>query len=210
MNSIRAFWREFQRLHRSLAGETPSNEAMDNILKALKQIDARLYYHLGSKDTGTDLIISAEGHADLMPTLAQLERAAPHIDGWQVVTAYEGMLVFGQRNGRVFPPTENGDVLYRMAQNGDALWIEREVNFSFVFPRKKEAAIFCAKAAVESIRNEVSRYKGAAGYSFQAEVRIAMVPSHESITSMEERLGNIARKINGRPDGWGCFRVSPS
>jgi hypothetical protein len=184
VNSVEAFWSKFWGLHSQLDGVSPSREAMDELLEALRQIDPRLYYHLGSKDTATDLIISAEGQADLMPILTQLERTAPSIRGWGIVTAYDGMLLFGERNERVFPFTENGDVLYRMAQNGDALWIEREVDYAFVFPSKKDAATFCAKAVGEGARGEVRRYKGAPGYSFQAEIHIRLIPTHDAITSV--------------------------
>ncbi len=90
---------------------------MEELLTSLEKVEPRLYYHLGSNDRGTDLILSAEGHADLMPVLNLLKKEAPVAFGWKIVVVYEGMLTFGERNDRVFPATENGDVLYRMASS---------------------------------------------------------------------------------------------
>jgi Regulator of ribonuclease activity B len=207
MANTALFWNEFSKLNSQLEGDQPSAEAMKQLLSCLEEIDQRLYYHLGSRDNGIDLILSAEGHADLMPVLDQLKATAPKIERWDVLAAFEGMLLFGQRNERVFPDTENGDVLYRMALNGDKLWIAREVNFSLVFPTEGGAANFLKKAAVENFHCEVSEYNGAEGYSFQAEVNMAIIPSHETITLIENRLEKLAEEFGGRNDGWGCFEV---
>jgi len=185
---------------------------MDQLLDALRLIDGRLYYHIGSSDSSNQkgLVISAEGHADLMSILEQLQQSAPQCEEWNMRVVYEGLVVFGQRNEKVFPLTENGDVLYEMAKSGDALWIERPIDYSFVFPGKIEAIGFSERVAVQGLRGEVSKYKGAKGYSFQVEIRIPLVPSHEAITSYEQRLGDLAAEFNGRADGWGCFNVFPS
>jgi hypothetical protein len=112
--------------------------------------------------------------------------------------------------GRSQPPTENGDILYKMAESGDAMWIERPIDYSFVFPGRKEAEAFCERAAIDGLRGEMSKYRGAKGYTFQVEISIPLAPSHEAITSFEQRLGDLAAEFNGRADGWGCFNVSPS
>jgi Regulator of ribonuclease activity B len=211
MSSIDSFWKAFERLRPELE-ESPAKEAMDQLLDALRLIDGRLYYHIAASDSSNHkaLVISAEGHADLMPALGQLHQSAPQYKGWNMYVAYEGLVVFGQRNEEVIPLTENGDVLYEMAKSGDKLWIERPIDYSFVFPGEKEATGFSERVAVQGLRGEVSKYKGAKGYSFQVEIRIPLVPSHEAITSYEQRLGDLAAEFNGRADGWGCFNVFPS
>jgi hypothetical protein len=184
---------------------------MDQLLDTLRLVDKRLYYHIGSNDKTNNrgLILSAEGHADLMPTLELLKGAAPKCDEWNVHAVYEGLVIFGQRNEDVFPLTENGDILYKMAESGDALWIERPIDYSFVFPGREEAKAFCERVAIDGFRGELSKYRGAKAYSFQVEISISLAPSHNAITSFEQRLGDLAAEFNGRADGWGCFNVSP-
>jgi hypothetical protein len=58
--------------------------------------------------------------------------------------------LFGERNEKVFPNTENGDALYRMATSGDCLWMSRKVNFSLVFSSKDRATDFADKAAIDN------------------------------------------------------------
>jgi hypothetical protein len=178
---------------------------MESLLDSLRRIDGRLYYHLGEHDTGTDLILSAEGNADLMPILHDLEQSAPSVEGWKVLAAYDGDLAIGRRNEDVFPRTENGDVLYRMAQSGDRLWIPREVDFSFIFASERGARAFANRLANEGLKVEVSEYDGARGYARQVEVTKHMLPTHTLISDFEERLETRASESGGRADGWGCF-----
>lgn len=201
------FWDEFSKIHTQLENEETSPNAMEHLLSSLEQIDKRLYFHLGSLDNRMDLILSAEGHAQLMPVLNQLKKDAPAVQNWSVQVAYEGMLLFGERNDQVFPATENGDVLFNMAQSGDSLWIARKINFSLIFPDRESAQGFSAKATSENFQCKVDKYDVAEGYKFQVEVSIEMVPNHEAITSIESHMEELAQPYGGRNDGWGCFEV---
>lgn len=205
MDNIEAFWKVFEDINLDLEGENPSLSAMDDLLEELNNIDTRLYYHLGSKDDGTDLILSAEGHADLMMELIQLKDAAPKIPNWGIVTSYDGMLLFGERNKEIFPLTQNGDVLFRMAQNGDRLWEARDVNYALVFPNEESALKFKSEASKDTQACEVSEYDGAPGYPYQADVTIELIPSCNNITNKEAYFGELAANFGGRNDGWGCF-----
>ena len=205
MNDIENFWTEFSERCGEISEETPSDEAMDYLLECLRGIDPRLYYHIGSRDDGTDLILSAEGHPDLMPVLQELKQNAPSIDGWRIVISYDGMLIFGERNIEVFPSTENGDVLFRLALKGDRPWIPRPVTFSVVFPSLADASAFAEIIAGANTKCEVSNYDGAASYSHQAEVTTNIVATHQEVTNFENYLGRVAVKFGGRNDGWGCF-----
>lgn len=205
MNAIQSFVSDFERLKVRLAGDDPLPEVMDELLSSLRRVDPRLYFHLGSHDAGKDLILSAEGHAELMPVLQDLAARFNASNAWGVVLSYDGMLLFGRRNEAVFPKTENGDVLYRMAEGGDSLWIGRDVHFSFVFPTEKDAAAFATELRRGRIHGTVSKYDGAVGFSFQVEMKIFLVPSHDNVTTIEARYGELAAKFHGRNDGWGCF-----
>jgi hypothetical protein len=201
------FWTEFSKVQKEIRGESPSSDAMDHVLECLRKVDRRLYYPLGSRDTVTDLILSADGYPDLMPVLQKLKATAPSLDGWGIVVGYEGMLVLGERNLEVFPETENGDVLFRMALNGDHLWISRSVNFSVVFPNLLNASNFAASVGSKDRKSKINKYDGAKGFSHEVEVTINIVATNQAITDFENYLGSIAMKFGGRNDGWGCFTV---
>jgi hypothetical protein len=207
MRAISNFWSEFSMAQKEIAGESPSSAAMDRVLESLMKVDARLYYHLGSRDTVTDLILSAEGYPELMPVLQKLKETAPTLDGWAIVVSYDGMLLFGERNPEVFPKTENGDVLFRMALNGDHLWISRPIIFSVVFPNSLNASNFAESVAGTDRKCEINKYDEARGFSHQVEVTIDIAATNRSITDFESYLGNIALRFGGRNDGWGCFAV---
>jgi hypothetical protein len=208
MNTTEEFWREFQIIEVNLSGGKPSEQAMDNLLSFLLLVDPRLYYHLGSTDAGTDLILSAEGHADLMPILKRLKAAAPQSARWNVVTAFEGMLLFGQRNEKVFPVSENenGDVLFRMANNGDDLFKARDVNFSVVFQEREAAQQFADHFRKLGFEVEIAEPQGLTRRKHDVTVTINMVPSYESITNFEQQLESVAAPLGGKNDGWGCFQ----
>lgn len=104
-----------------------------------------------------------------------------------------------------FPDDENGDVLRRMRTGGDDLSRPRTVDFEHQFSKKSDALLFVAEICGEDTKASISR----AGQSdiWDVQVSIYMVPTHAAITEAETRLGNIARRLGGSPDGWGCFNV---
>ena len=95
-----------------------------------------------------------------------------------------------------------------MAQNGDALWIERPVNFSLVFSTAAAARQFAARIAVDKLACDTSPYDGAEGYTYQVEVTIPLIPTYANIERAEARLSSLAKPFGGRNDGWGCFEVA--
>ncbi|MBL9089428.1 MAG: ribonuclease E inhibitor RraB, partial [Planctomycetia bacterium] len=186
---VTQFWRDAAPLLASLSASPRPRAAMEALLDRLRRLDPRLYYHLGDHDGGTDLILSAEGHADLMPLLDEVARAMPRVRGFGVVPSYDGDLVLGRRNDDVFPSTENGDVLFRMASGGDRLWLPRAVDFSFVFPSEADARAFAARVAADGLDVETSAYAGAAGYTHEVVATTTLIPSHATITRVETSLG---------------------
>ena len=207
MGGIERFWGSFAAIRGRLSTDPPDSFAMELLRDVLMAVDPRLFYHLRASESGIDLILSAEGHAELMPLLAQVREAAPALPGWGVHVAYEGMLLFGERNEDVFPPTPNGDVLYRMAQSGDHLWKARDIHFSLAFPDQAGASRFQAKVGRLGMRCTVGADKGRSGEAGVAEVTMHLVPSCATITDLEATLGKAAQEFGGRSDGWGCFAV---
>jgi len=113
--AIREFWESLE-ANRAALVDPVAPEAMNELLAALRRVDSRFYYHVGEHDEGVDLILSAEGHCEALPLLRQVRDGAPEVSGWNVLAVFDGDLVIGRRNPMLFPPDENGDVLYLMAR----------------------------------------------------------------------------------------------
>jgi regulator of RNase E activity RraB len=205
MDNIEAFWHKFLDVRDQLNMEPVSEEAMVALLSHLQKVDSRLYYHLGTTSERVDLIISAEGHADLMPVLERLKTAAPNIESWSVVTTFEALLLFGRRNQYVFPLTENGDVLYRMASNGDDLSKSRNIDFATLFNRTSATEPFADYFRKLGYEVEIGKSRGMIRRKVDVIVTRNMLPTHDSITEFEKELQSVAEKFGGKNEGWGCY-----
>ncbi len=80
---------------------------------------------------------------------------------------------------------------------------ERTVDFSHIFETQSDAIAFirsCAEegyAAEDTTDDEMQH--------FDVTVSKAMTPSCPNITEVEEVLGKLAARHNGRSDGWGFW-----
>lgn len=204
MDNIQAFWHKFLEIREQLRQES-TEMPMEELLSALRKIDARLYYHLAEWDNGVDIFFSAEGHADLMPVLEKLKACAPNVDGWGFFIAFEALIHLGKRNLSVFPSTENGDVLFRMAQDGDDLSISRDIDFSIVFKKPNQASQFVEKLTKNGCKISIGKPSGIFRRKITVTISCNMFPTHDSISSFETKLGLEAKRFGGLNDGWGCF-----
>jgi hypothetical protein len=107
---------------------------------------------------------------------------------------------------QLFPLDENGDVLRRMVQHGDNLNVPRDIDFVVVTPDER-----AAKRLAEAVRTwgfEVGTEHAGIVPSLPWEVRVVshMLPTHEGITQLEQRLADEAALVGGRNDGWGCLQ----
>ena len=105
----------------------------------------------------------------------------------------------------VFPNDTNGDVLRRMAANGDDLRTPRNVDFERIFDSKDGAVAFLSEVASPSQEARLSWYQERSVWNVQ--VVLHMVPTHAEISRIEAHLDAIAKKHGGDADGWGCFEV---
>jgi hypothetical protein len=204
VENIQAFWNKFLEIRQQLLQDY-SEMFMDELLSALRKIDPRLYYHLAEWDDGVDIFFSAEGYADLMPVLERLKACAPNVEGWGFVTAFEALIILGKRNLTVFPSTENGDVLYQMAQDGDDLSISRDVDFSVVFNNPHQVSQFVENFSKNGCQISIGKPSGILRRKITVTISCKMFPTHDSISSFETKLGLEAKRFGGRNDGWGCF-----
>ena len=104
-----------------------------------------------------------------------------------------------------FPNDENGVVLRRLIKQGDPLTEPREINFHFVFPTRSQAIGFVEILTDKTLRLEMSWYDERG--LWQITVVQQMLPTHQMITELENRLNGLAQPLEGVPDGWGCFAV---
>lgn len=204
MDNIPTFWHKFLELRQQLQQES-SEVLLDELLTDLRKVDPRLYYHLAEWDGGIDIFFSAEGHADLMPILERLKTCAPNVEGWGFVTAFEALILLGKRNLSVFPSTENGDVLFQMAQDGDDLSISRDIDFSVVFNNLHQVSQFVENFTKNGCKISIGKPSGIFRRKITVTVSCDMFPTHDTISSFESKLGMEAERFGGRNDGWGCF-----
>jgi hypothetical protein len=109
------------------------------------------------------------------------------------------------RNYEQFPDDENGDILFNMAEDGDNLSKEREVDFSVIFPTEDAAIKFAVYLLRKEQKVSFSPYEEHNELPWQVQAHPVMIPTHENISGYENQLGEDAAVFGGRNDGWGCF-----
>lgn len=104
------------------------------------------------------------------------------------------------------PDDENGDVLRRMREGGDALTKPRIIDFCFAFPAREQSLDFARMVSEREFEVCLSFYKERD--IWQAIVKKFMVPEHGAIGQIEATLSERAALVGGEPDGWGCMRIT--
>ncbi len=101
--SIGLFWTWFaakEAALRSISGD--SDSVCDDLLRAIQQIDKRLYFEMCVNATPCEFIVTASGHTEVFPLVEAVIAAAPSLRGWAFValkppmgfdfkTKYEGI-----------------------------------------------------------------------------------------------------------------------
>jgi hypothetical protein len=202
-DAIQQFWRTFI-AHKDLLAVPDNNkeDQMMAVLDSLKRVDPRLYFHVGYRDEGPDLLLSAEGHYDLSPAIAECIAQAPSCAGWRFRPIFESESLFGKRNHALFPDDDNGDVLFGIAGRAGDLITPKAVDFEHVFPSEFAARSFASELP-DSDEIAIEPYDGAEGFTWEVCVTRTMLPTHNNITAHERDLAVLADRREGRPDGWG-------
>ena len=200
-NAITQFWNTFADHTDFFAiPDNPMEAQMMVVLDALKQVDPRLYYHIGYHDQGVDFLLSAEGHFDLSQTIAECVSLAPKMPGWRIRPILDSKSLSGERDERLFPNDENGDVLFGIAEQAGDLITIKDVDYCHIFPSEEAARIF-AQECDDGVT--IEPYDGEDGFSWEVVVTRQMVPSHDNVSEQETHLAGLAARHGGRPDGWG-------
>lgn len=105
-----------------------------------------------------------------------------------------------------FPNDLNGDVFRRMRDHGDDLSKPREIDFNHVFQKEEDANRFTDAVRQAGFAKVSYKYEEDLK-AWDAQVQIFMLPTHADVTEKESKLDAIARKFDGRADGWGCMQV---
>ncbi|WP_440224225.1 ribonuclease E inhibitor RraB [Dokdonella sp. MW10] len=111
------------------------------------------------------------------------------------------------RDPHLFPDDENGEVLWRMAQDGDNLDKAREIDFSVIFPSEEAAMQFATRLLRRGEKVSFGSHEGDDECPWQVEVHPVMLPTHRNVTDFENVLAMESESLAGRNDGWGCFSM---
>jgi Regulator of ribonuclease activity B len=111
-----------------------------------------------------------------------------------------------ERDSTTFPNDENGDVLWRMKQQGDNLSIAREIDFSVVFPSEPAALKFAVYLLRNGQKVSFAEYEENDEMRWQVQAHPVMEPTHENISGYEMHLAEDAAELGGRNDGWGSIQ----
>ncbi len=101
---------------------------------------------------------------------------------------------------------ENAAILRKFQSEGSDLGPPRSIDSCHVFPDKASAEAFAREAEMEGFSiavEEVERQEN----PWDVTASKKMSPTCGAITDTEVRLGAVARSYQGRPDGWGFFRI---
>ena len=109
-----------------------------------------------------------------------------------------------ERDFSLYQEDENGEVLWRIAQQGADLSYEREIDFAVIFPSEEAALKFGAVALRNHVKVHVSSYEENEQFPWQVCIYPVMEPTHNNISDFESMIGTRASELGGINDGWGC------
>lgn len=104
-----------------------------------------------------------------------------------------------------FPNDENGDVLRRMYESGDDLSRPRDMDFTVILPDEASAKAFAKGFEQQGFELYFGHSETVPDLPWDVVVIFNLVPTHASITEIEDQLAKAAGPFGGRNDGWGCF-----
>ena len=104
-----------------------------------------------------------------------------------------------------FPSDENGQILRKLQESGDALDQPRMIDFTFAFPQRQQAIAFAELVDEPDFEVRISRYEQRE--MWQVVVSRYMIPNHTEITAIEFDLAARAESVGGDADGWAYMVV---
>jgi hypothetical protein len=108
-----------------------------------------------------------------------------------------------------FPDDDNGEVLWQLRCEGDALTESRELDFTVILPSEEAAiefAVICLRGGFKVELHESEEHHED-GLDWNVIVYTDAVPTHSDITALEQSLGEQAAALGGRTSGWSSIFV---
>ncbi|AMW79663.1 hypothetical protein AMD27_12695 [Acinetobacter sp. TGL-Y2] len=109
------------------------------------------------------------------------------------------------RDFKLYPDDDNGNVLWQMAQDGDDLTEAHEIEYSIAFTSKEQAekcALFLLQEE-QKISLFIDEETDVAEWIVT--IYVYMEPEYSDIVDLEEWFTKIANDHGGEYDGWGCM-----
>src|SRR5687768_6468248 len=104
----------------------------------------------------------------------------------------------------IFPNDENGDVLRLLQSKGFDFSSEHVFEYEHIFKEKEFAQKFAEEIKKQDMKAEIRFYQEMSAWNVK--VKVKHIPTHAKITNTENELETIARKFNGKKDGWGVWQ----
>lgn len=114
-----------------------------------------------------------------------------------------------KRDYTQFPEDDNGNVLWQLRSEGDALTEPREIDFTVILPSQQAAiefAVICLRSGFK-VEMEQSEEHHEDGLDWDVTLYTNAVPTHSDITALEQSLGEHAAPLGGRTSGWSSIFV---
>ncbi len=114
-----------------------------------------------------------------------------------------------KRDYNLFPQDDNGEVLWELRSQGDALTEVRELDFTVILPSEEAAIQFAVICLRGGLRVELSKSEESHedGLDWEVLVYTDAIPTHADITALEHWLGEQAAPLGGRTSGWSSIFV---
>lgn len=110
-----------------------------------------------------------------------------------------------KRDLTLYPQDPNGDVLWELAQKGEDLTTEREIDFPVLFPTEAAALQYAVELLKQGQKVSFTAYDEDDDLPWQVTAHQTMLPLHADIGELEELLDEGAQPLGGRTDGWGFY-----
>ena len=103
-----------------------------------------------------------------------------------------------------FPNDENGDVLRLLQSNGFDFSSEHVFEYEHIFKEKEFAQKFAEEIEKQNMKAEIRFYQEMSAWNVK--VKVKHIPTHAEITNTENKLETVAKKFDGKKDGWGVWQ----
>ena len=99
---------------------------------------------------------------------------------------------------------EVGNELWKMLQEGDDLFQEREIEFSVIFPNEELALKFGQLLLENNQKLSFCSFQGNEDFPWEITAYPEMAANYQNITAYQHLLETSSAPLQGKFDGWFC------